>query len=151
MKKLFGTFLGIMFLAFPLTVFAAMEHGMGHEAMDMNGNMIMVGDAEQDGVKAMAHLKDVAAAMQKMGMQSTHHLMVMFVDQKTGKPIESGNAAVKVTGPDGKKSEPIKMMGMQGHFGADITLAQPGKYHFAIGTMLTDGKKRQFDFDFTLK
>jgi len=130
----------------------AMDHGsMGHDGMAMKGDMIMLGDAEQDGVKAMAHLKDVKDAMAKMGMKTTHHIMVMFVDQASGKPIDSGNAAVKVKGADGKESEPVKLMGMQGHFGADIELPGPGQYHFTIGTKLADGKKRQFDFDFTLK
>jgi len=124
-----------------------MEHG----GMMMEGNMAMLGDAVEDGVKAMAHLKDVKDAMAKMGMKTTHHLMVMFADADSGKPIDAGMAAVKITGPDGKESEAIKLMGMQGHFGADVALAGPGAYHFSIGTKLPDGKKRQFEFDYHLK
>ena len=50
-----------------------MNHGsmgkgnMDHGGMGMHGDMIMLGDAEQDGVKAMAHLMDVKAQMAKMG------------------------------------------------------------------------------------
>jgi len=139
----------------------SMDHGgmkmdhdgmkMDHGGMDMHGDMIMLGDAEQDGVKAMAHLKDVKAEMSKMGMKTTHHLMVMFAGLDDGKPIDSGSAAVKYTGPDGVEHGPVKLMGMQGHFGADVELGSPGAYHFNIGTKLADGKKRQYEFDFDLK
>lgn len=129
-----------------------MDHSkMGHEGTKMQGDMIMVGDAVQDGVKALVHLKDVKDAMVKMGMKETHHFMVMFVDVATGQPVESGVAAVKVKRADAKEEETIKLMGMQGHFGADIELTGPGDYRFTIGTKLADDKKRQFDFDFRLK
>jgi uncharacterized protein involved in copper resistance len=129
-----------------------MDHGkMDHGGMDMQGDMIMLGNSVQDGVKAMAHLKDVRAAMAKMGMAHTHHIMVMFTDAASGEPIESGVAAVKIKGSDGKEGEALKLMGMQGHFGTDIELKEPGEYHFIVGTRLADGKKRQFEFEYTLK
>jgi len=128
----------------------SMDHG-NHDGMAMEGDMIMLGNAVEDGVKAMAHLKDVAAAMAKMGMDATHHIMIMFTDQASGDTIESGIAAVKIERPDGTESGPIKLMGMQGHFGADIELSEPGKYEFKVGTKLADGKQRQFEFEFTLK
>jgi len=99
----------------------------------------------------MAHLKDVKAAMAKMGMPTTHHIMVMFVDVASGKPVESGVAAVKIEGPDGKQSEAIKLMGMQGHFGADVELPTAGEYEFKVGTKLADGKKRQYEFKVELQ
>ena len=126
------------------------DHG-AHDGMAMEGDMVMLGDATASGVKAMAHLKDVSEAMSKMGMETTHHIMVMFADTASGKPIEEGVAAVKITGPDGKTGAPIKLMGMQGHFGADVTLAQKGEYTFEVGTKLKDGEKRQFTFNYTLK
>ena len=134
-----------------------MDHGkmdhskMDHDGMSMSGDMIMLGDATEDGVKAMAHLKDVKAAMAKMGMPTTHHIMLMFVDVASGKPVESGVAAVKIEGPDGKQSEAIKLMGMQGHFGADVELPTTGEYEFKVGTKLADGKKRQFEFKVDLQ
>ena len=128
----------------------SMDHGE-HGSMGMEGDMIMLGNAVEDGVKAMAHLKDVGKAMAKMGMATTHHVMFMFVDQASGDPIESGVAAVKIERPDGTESGPIKLMGMQGHFGADIELPEAGKYEFKVGTKLADGKKRQFEFEYTLK
>jgi hypothetical protein len=129
-----------------------MDHSkMDHDSMKMSGDMIMLGDVTEDGVKGMAHLKDVKAAMEKMEMKPTHHLMVMFADVASGKPIDSGVAAVKVKGPDGHKGEAVKLMGMQGHFGVDLELAGPGKYEFEVGTKLADGKKRQFKFEVDLK
>jgi len=125
--------------------------GMDHGGMAMKGDMIMLGDDTEEGVKAMAHLKDVKEAMAKMGMKETHHFMVMFMDAETGKAIESGTVAVKVKGPSGGEGEAIKLMGMQGHFGADIALGEKGEYTFKLGTKLADGKKRQFEFEFTFK
>jgi len=120
----------------------------------MNG-MMMLGDQTEDGVKAMAHLKDIHEGMAKMGMDQTHHLMVMFMDTATGKPIANGTVAVKIKDPSGKVSEPIQLMpmsmGMGQSFGSDITLPTKGKYQFDIGTKLEDGKKRQFQFDFDNK
>ncbi len=151
-------------LCLPLTALAAshehaemkeMDHSKmdhsGHDGMAMHGDMIMLGDDTEEGVKGMAHLKDVGAAMSKMGMDTTHHLMVMFVDAKSGEPITEGAAAVKITGPDGKTSEPSKLMGMQGHFGADVVLKQKGEYSFEVGSKLADGQKRTFEFKHTVK
>ena len=42
-------------------------------------------------------------------------------------------------------------MGMQGHFGADITLSETGEYKFMVGTKLADGEKRQFEFEYKMK
>jgi len=129
-----------------------MKHeGMEHGAMMMEGGMLMLGDQTQDGVKAMAHLKDVKEAMGKMGMKETHHFMVMFVDVKSGDPIETGTVAVKIQDPAGKEGTTVELMGMQGHFGADVALTEKGEYHFKVGTKLPDGKKRQFQFHFKAK
>jgi hypothetical protein len=129
-----------------------MDHG-SHGASDMAGheNMIMIGDATVDGVKAMAHLNDVGAEMKKAGMDATHHLMIAFADAGTGKQITEGSVAAKVTGPDGKTAAPIRLVGMEGHFGADIALKQKGEYRFEIGSKLPDEKKRTFEFRHTLK
>ena len=132
-----------------------MNHGqmnMEHGSMSMQGGMIMLGNETENGVEAMAHLKDVREAMSKVGMTgTTHHLMLKFKDQATGKPIDSGTVAVKIQGPDGKEMPPVKLMGMMGHFGADVDLETPGTYHFTVGTKLADGTKRQYEFSYTLK
>lgn len=131
---------------------SSMNHGSGHGAMDhgsmnhgdMGGGSMMLGEEEVDGVKGMVHLNDVKAAMAKAGQPQTHHLMINFTYLETGKTIEKGSVAVKVTDPAGNETEPIMMMGMDGHFGVDLKLDKPGLYHFKIGTKLPDGKKRQF-------
>jgi len=96
-------------------------------------------------------MKDVRASMTKMGMKTTHHFMVMFNDEKSGKPVESGKVAVKITGPDGTVTGPMELMGMQGHFGADVILDKKGEYKFQIGSKLADGTSRQFEFKTILK
>jgi len=129
-----------------------MEHKGGkHGGMAMGGDMIVVGEQEVEGVEAMVHLKDVAADMAKMGMNHTHHLMVMFVDTASGEPVEQGVAAVKIVDPAGRESQAMPLVGMDGHFGADIVLGTAGEYVFKVGTKLADAKKRQYEFKFTLK
>ncbi|OHB27283.1 MAG: hypothetical protein A2X84_09400 [Desulfuromonadaceae bacterium GWC2_58_13] len=163
-KRIIVMLAALLVASLPLAV-VAMEHkemdhgnhsGMEHETMEhgsmaMPGDMIMVGNHEVDGVEAMVHLKDVKEAMGKMGMAQTHHFMVMFVDKATGDPVEQGMAAVKILDPTGKEGNPVALMGMQGHFGADISLSTPGEYVFKLGTKLADGKNRQFEFKFSQK
>jgi hypothetical protein len=79
-----------------------------------------------------------------MGMDATHHVMVFFVDEKSGADIASGKAALKLKGQDGK---PVMLMQMGTGFGSDLSLGD-GMYTFEIGTKLEDGKKRQFSIMF---
>lgn len=121
------------------------------DGMALPGKMIMLGNVVQNGVKAMAHLKDVEETMADLGGDVTHHLMVVFVDQDTGELIESGSAAVKFRYENQKLADPVPLTAMQGHYGADLSLKGPGEYQFVIGSQLADGRKRQFQFDFTLR
>ena len=128
------------------------DHGPAHDmhnehaSMASDGSMIIVGNSVSKGVRGMAHLKNVSATMEKMGMLSTHHFMIAFVDEATGKQVESGTVALKITNPDAKVGETIELIGMDGHFGADVVLDMPGEYHFKLGTKLVDGVKRKFHF-----
>jgi hypothetical protein len=125
--------------------------GHDHGGMAAAGSIVDLGDTTVNGVEAMAHMKDVRASMAKMGMKTTHHFMVMFEDEKSGDEIESGTVAVKITAPDGTVTGPVELMGMSGHFGADVTLDKPGAYTFQVGSKLPDGVVRQFEFKTTLK
>jgi hypothetical protein len=163
MKKVNALLAALFLLSLPLAAGAMegmkhdkmekMEHGsmegMKHEGMKMEG-MIMLGEETEEGVKAMAHLNDVKEAMAKMGMKETHHFMVAFVDA-AGKPVTEGTVAVKIKNPAGKEGNAIKLMGMEGHFGADIVLPEKGEYHFKVGTKLADGKKREYHFHYTVE
>ncbi len=163
MKKM--TLMLLVFLAVPVLAFASdccdgntmkmdgMEHhagmkmdGMKMDSMHMSGNEVMLGHQEISGVRAMAHLKDVRQAMSEAGMTTTHHFMVMLHDLATDADIDQGSVAVKVTLPSGEQLPAKKLMGMQGHFGADVTLATPGEYTFTVGSVLADGQKRVFIF-----
>lgn len=124
-------------------VMPGMEH-KGHGDEKVAAGLIMLGEQVVDGVKGMAHLKDVKETMAKMGMKETHHFMVLFANAKDGKAITEGTVAVKIKGPDGKEGQAIKLMGMEGHFGADVVLDKKGDYIFTVGTQLSDGVKRQF-------
>jgi hypothetical protein len=123
----------------------------GHSGMASDGSMMIVGNMVSKGVKGMAHLKDVSTKMAEMGMKETHHFMIAFIDEKTGDQIETGTVALKITNPDAKVGDPIPLMGMAGHFGADVTLDMPGEYHFKLGTKLADGTKRKYHFHHVIK
>ncbi len=130
------------------------EQASGKHSVDgraLPGDMIILGNAVQNGVKAMAHLKDVEETMADLGGDATHHLMVVFIDQDTGGVIESVSAAVKFRYQNQKFADPISLTAMQGYYGADLALMGPGGYQFVIGSQLADGRKRQFHFDFKLR
>ena len=119
----------------------------GNGAMTADG-MVVVGSMVSKGIKGTAQIKNVSVAMADMGMASTHHFMMSFVDEETGNKIEGGSVALKITNPDAKISEPIELIGMDGHFGADIILDMEGEYHFRLGTKLDDGTKRKYHFHY---
>ena len=140
------------------TLVGAVDHdkmsGMDHSKMaGMSGDAktIMLKDNIQDGVKGAAHLADISKAMADMGMKATHHFMVMFTEEKGGKAITSGAAAVKLSDPAGVIGAATPLMAMGDGFGVDLTLTKPGKYTLEVGTKLADGKKRQFRFEYTAK
>lgn len=122
---------------------------MDHAGM-MDAGTAMVGEQTVEGVKAMAHVRDVKAAMAKMGMKETHHFMVNFAG-KDGKPVTEGTVAVKIKEPSGKERDAAQLMGMQGHFGADVVLADKGTYEFKVGSKLPDGVSRQYEFKYEVK
>jgi hypothetical protein len=150
----------VMLCAAPLTL-RAMSHdhkqsdmkNMDHAQMDhgsMTG-MQSLGECVRDEVQSRADIKaygaDAVASMAKMGMDGTHHLMVYFSD-KSGGEITDGVVAVRIKGPDGKQSAPVKLMGMGKGFGGDIVLKAKGEYELEVGTKLQDGKKRVFEYSY---
>lgn len=152
----------IALLALPLYVSASGSHNHEHgksapavvdddDGMKSAGTMAIIGSMSSKGVKGMAHIKDVSEAMAEMGLQTTHHFMIAFVDDKTGEQIEDGSVALKLTNPDAKVGDAIELVGMDGHFGADIVLDMEGEYHFRLGTKLSDGTKRKYHFHYLNK
>ena len=119
------------------------DHGAAHDSM------IEIGEQTVDGVEGMAHLNDIREAMAKMKMKETHHFIMMFMGKDGA--IETGTAALKIVDPAGKEGEAIRLVAMDGHFGADIVLPAKGDYLFRVGTRLPDGKTRQYEFRYTLK
>lgn len=160
MKKLTITLISVLALAATPALAMKHEHGSHdqmhgsghgeHAGMKMDAKTAMLGEQSVEGVKAMSHVKDVQAAMAKLGKQETHHYMVNFVG-KDGKAVTEGTVAVKIKSPAGTESAPIALMGMQGHFGADVVLAEKGTYEFKVGSKLPDGKVRQYEFKYEVK
>lgn len=128
-------------------------HEGSHEGMQMEtgGAMMMLGTATTDGIKAMAHLKDLHPGAEKHAADVTHNLMLAFEAQDKSKSVTQGRVAVKVIGPDGKTGSAITLNPKAGFFNADLTLHAPGKYTFLVGTKLSDDKARQFSFSYEVK
>jgi len=171
MKRLTIAILALVFatgLPVAATAMKHMEHGEHGKAMaeekmqhgkDMSDDMhkghvtddsddfVEIGKDTQKGVVATVKVKtydeETKATMAKMGMSATHHVMVFFVDEASGKAL-GGMAAIKVKGQQGK---PAMLMQMRDGFGADVTLGS-GMSTLEIGTKLDDGKKRQFEVGF---
>lgn len=114
--------------------------------MSSKGAMLIVGSMVSKGVKGMAHLKNISPGMSNKDRQETHHFMIAFVDEETGKLIGDGDVALKITNPDAKVGEAVELAGMDGHFGADVTLDMQGEYHFRLETKLSDGVGRKYHF-----
>ncbi len=157
MKKMTVLFAALFALTSPVASFA-MDHEsmpMDHSSMKMeHGDMMSMGKVAHeevvDGIKATFEVLDIKAKMKEMGMKETHHIMVVFTDAKSGKKLSEGDVKVKVMAPD--KSEQTKdLMGMEGGFGSDFTLAQKGKYGVMCKFQLKDGKVRSAKFWYTVK
>lgn len=155
MNKRMISLLSVLFLLLPAAGVQAMDDasmkGMDRSGMNMDGKMIMLENNTQAGIKAMAHLRDISKTMAAMGMDKTHHFMVMFNDVKTGTTITTGIVALIIVDPAGKKRDVVRMMAMDGSFGADVALAQKGNFVFEVGTKLDNGKTRQFKFNYTVE
>ena len=164
MNSLFFTTLTLAVMALP-TAGLATSHSMDHSGhgnsaqqmvhgstvIDLDKSVIMLPEQTVDSITALAHLKDVKATMTKMGMKHTHHFMLNFKDAKSGKALEAQVAAVKIVDPSGKEGEPVKLMSMDGHSGAEVILAASGAYKFKVAVKLAGKKKVQYEFAYTLK
>lgn len=158
----------IFALSIPMASIAAMEHEHGdmpmdhgsmpndHGSMKMEhgGGMMAMGKLAHeevvDGVKATFKVIDIKAKMKEMGMKETHHIMVVFIDAKSGSMLSEGEVKVKVMGPD-KKEQVKELMGMEGGFGSDFTMPEKGEYGIMTKFKLKDGKVRNVKFRYTVK
>lgn len=137
------------------TAAADKEHGsmsgtQGESKMEGHGTMKM-GDKVFDGMigpwHGEARLVDMKAQMEQAKvspkamamMKHTHHLSVFLEDPATKAHVTEGTGTVTVAGP-GAKPVTYKLTGMQGHFGADISLEEPGEYEFAVEVESDGGK-----------
>jgi len=154
MKKLILAIAVLVALTSPVA-FAA-DHGSHGSMKHGEGKGAVAHDEVVSGVKATFTVQTMKDAMKAMGMEipkgvkETHHISVAFVEVKTGKALGEGEVKVKVQAPD--KTEQTKdMTGMQGHFGADFTLAKKGKYGVMCKFKLPDGKVRSSRFWYEIK
>jgi len=147
----------------------SMSGGMGHGSMSgmqgdakMEGHgMMQMGDKVFEGkigpLHGEARLVDMKAQMKKAkvsdkmmaNMKNTHHIAISLTDPATKKAVTEGKGTVTVTGPD-KKTVTTDLMGMQGHFGADVNIPVPGEYTFQV-KVEAGGKEGSATFHHTVK
>lgn len=91
-------------------------------------------------------MKDMGHQMP--GMTATHHLMV-FIKNAQGEIVPADKVGFLIAGPDGKEQKAMAM-GMNGGYGADITLSQAGEY--SVKTKALAGGQTLIDsFAYTVK
>lgn len=134
--------------------------GMHGEGKMEGHGMMKMGDKIFGGAigpwMAEARLVDMKAQMEKSKvsekmmamMKHTHHLAFSLEDAGK-KHVTEGKGTVTVTGPD-KKTAKYDLVVMQGHFGADITIDEPGKYEFSV-EIESGGKKGTSSFHHTVQ
>jgi hypothetical protein len=125
-------------------------HGMMNTGDKIFGGKIGPWQTEARLVDMKAQMeKSKVSEKSKAMVKNTHHIMFSLEDPVAKKPVTEGKGTVGVTGPD-KKEATYNLTGMEGHFGADITLDKPGKYEFAV-EIEAGGKKGAGKFSHTLK
>ena len=166
-----GMFFTVCFLAIAVLLFSGRSFAgeKGHGSMSgMHGegkaeghDMKKMGDKVFEGkigtLHGEARLVDMKAQMakakvsekMKAHMKNTHHVAISLTEPATGKPVTEGKGAVTVTGPD-NRAVTTGLMGMQGHFGADVNLPVPGKYSFQV-EVEAGGKKGKAAFQHTVR
>jgi len=162
-KRYFGYLAVLSILALPMYVSAAEKGHDGMPGMKMEDHGKMGShDIAKKGDKAFsgkvgpwtgdARIMDMKAHMAATGMKAqgampnSHHLALTLTDAAK-KPVTEGKGTVTVTGPD-KKETKVEFMVMQGHFGADVNLPNPGKYTFKAD-IESGGKKGSAIFSYT--
>lgn len=153
MKKQMIVVIAVMMMA-ASAAFAA-DHSKHN--METHAQMSGVAHGEVvDGIKVTFAVQTMKEAMKAMGMQmpkgvaETHHISLSLQEVKNGSAITSAEARIKVIAPD--KSEQIKdLIGMHGHFGADIKMSLKGKYGVISKFKTADGKVRQVKFWYQVK
>ncbi len=81
-------------------------------------------------------------------MTATHHLMVYIKDPR-GQIVDKAKAGYLMENPDGTEQKPMTMA-INGGFGADVALDQPGAY--TIKTKVMAGEAKRIDsFDYEMK
>jgi hypothetical protein len=131
------------------------SQGMAHGGPDMMKLGSRVYRGKLGRWNSEARIIDMKAQMKAAGMpaqggmMNSHHLALALTDRKTKAPITEGTGSVTVIGPD-RSMNTYDLMGMQGHFGADVNLPKPGKYTFNT-KIESGGKTGTATFHYTVK
>jgi len=158
MKKwILCSILACLTLLAPHLVAASGSHAHDHVPASSNethsqtdgpgeGGFMTIGSMSSKGVRGTASIKAITDPEARLATQASHHFMITFVNESTGESVALGTVALQLTNPDAKVADPLALMAMDGHFGADIVLDMNGEYHFRLGTKLADGLKRKYHF-----
>ena len=119
----------------------------GSVLIDLDG-MTRVGEMTTLGVQAKAYITAVASSPDG---DTTHSIVVTFVNEKTGLAVEKALVGIKHRKLYGSTSTPTWMKASNDQpdlFVSDVSLKKRGTYLFIVGSKLEDNKKRQFTFQF---
>ena len=137
-----------------------MMQGQGMKGQGMGGahDMMKMGTRVYSGKvghwTGEARMIDMKAQMEASGvkahgaMMNTHHVAFALTDPATKAHVTEGTGSITVIGPDQSKHT-YDIMGMQGHFGADVNLPKPGKYTFHV-ELESGGKTGTATFRYTV-
>jgi hypothetical protein len=115
---------------------------------DSGSSMSMPGHFEktvvQGDIEAKFQIMSFASMNMKPMKGETHHIMVKFINKKTGKKIDNAVGKVQVVFPDGKKKgENLK--NYSGDYTANYSF-ENGKKYGVMCIVKADGKKESFKF-----
>ncbi|MFO7964951.1 MAG: hypothetical protein R6U50_13595 [Desulfobacterales bacterium] len=97
-----------------------------------------------DGIRAEFQVMSLSGMNMTDAKGATHHIMVTFIDDDTGRRIRDLVGKVKVIGPD-KEEQIAGLKNYSGMFAANFTFEQRGKYG-VICLVKTQAEKHVFKF-----
>ena len=147
------TMMTLMFLGCVPSAFAA---GTGEVSpaglvMNLHNDALEFQSEPIEGVLARVHISDVRAEMKKLNSFKSHILVVKFYRVKSGEEIAGGSAAIYIKNPQTNIGFFDPMRNEEGLFVAGLLLHKAGPQLFTVASKLPDGKKRDFQFSFTVK
>jgi hypothetical protein len=163
MKKILTITGTLIFVLASIAIVFAMDHSkIDHSKMDhskTDHSKMEMKESKHDSMNMPGHFEktvvngDIKARFQIMSFESmnmkpmggqTHHIMVDFIDTKSGKKIDDAIGKVQIVFPDGKKKAE-KLANYSGVYTANYSF-EDGKKYGVMCLVKAGGKKEAFKF-----